>query len=47
MKTILKRVDLLENKLGPRADLASLHLAAVREHGRQKQLEVICHSLAS
>jgi hypothetical protein len=29
VKTILKRVDSLENKLGPQADLASLHLAAM------------------
>jgi hypothetical protein len=39
MKTILRRVGSLENTLGPQADLASLHLAAVRERQRKKQLE--------
>jgi len=39
-RTTLRRVDSLENKLGPQADLASLHLAAMREHNqRQKQAE--------
>ena len=39
MKTILRRVGSLENKLAPKASLAALHLAALREHQRQKQVE--------
>jgi hypothetical protein len=39
MKTILRRVGSLENKLAPKASLAALHLDAVREDQRRRQLE--------
>ena len=39
MKAILKRVGSLERELVPQADLPSLHLAALREDQRRRQLE--------